>query len=1042
MKTRRGVSEKGLQIGFILLLLTTALSAQYNSGNKATQNDFKWPNGKKAAISLTFDDARYSQADIGIPLFDEYGVKATFYVTPHQMKDRLNVWKKAVKNGHEIANHTLSHPCSGNFSWSREKALENKTLGSMAKDIDAASDSIEQMVGMRPKTFAYPCGQTYVGRNGRVQSYIPLVDDRFIAGRTWMDEAPNDPSFCDLSHVYGVKSDDHDFEEIKSYINRAVKEGGWLVLAGHEIDSEPGGLTTRTDMLEQLLTYATDPVNGLWIAPVNEVATYISKTREESALNATPVYKDASRTIDERVEDLLSRMTLEEKIGQMNMPCMYVHQMGETIEEKKEAAKKFVTGNKETGVGPGGGFFTFANSVLHVDPDEQATFFNKLQEIALNETRLGIPLLQTEEGTHGLMCAGGTIYPEGPGIGSTWNLPLIEQIYAATAREARTTGIHQLYTLVVEPNRDPRLGRNIETYSEDPFMCAEIATSIVKAVQGTDVAAEDKAVAGLCHYPGQSQALGGLERCAMNISERELREIFLPPWEAGIKKSGALGVMATYPAIDGVPVHASEKILTDMLRGELGFEGLVLSEGEGFATILWEKVAASQKDAGILALNAGVDVGITYEEAYMMPMIENIKEDKVHVELIDRAVRRILRLKFQLGLFENPFVDPAKAKKVRNSEEHQELALQCAREGIVLLKNEDNLLPLDKNKLKSIAVIGPNANNERNQLGDYVSKIITQDIVTVLEGIKASVSPDTKVNYVKGCNVLTTDFNEIDKAKRVARKSDVAIVVVGENERWAKDAHGNEVATSGEHKDVASLDLTDLQQKLIKEVHATGTPVIVVMINGRPISTRWTSEHVPAIVEAWLPGEKGGHAIAEVIFGDYNPSGRLTVSVPRHAGQLPMYYNYFPSKQRRAHSGYVDMSVTPLYEFGFGLSYTTFEYSNLKLSSEKIGVAGDIRITADVRNTGERAGQEVVQLYINDVISSMVTPIRELKGFEKVSLEPGETETVSFTLNPEDLSFINSNMEKEVEPGIFKVMVGRSCEDIKLKDEFEVIAKK
>ncbi len=1025
----------------MLLFLTLALSAQYSSDNAQKKYSFKWPEGKRAAISLTFDDARQSQADIGIPLFDKYGVKATFYVTPHQMKDRLNAWKNAVENGHEIANHTLSHPCSGNFSWSREKALENKTLGSLAKDIDAASDSIEQMVGVRPKTFAYPCGQTYVGRNGRVQSYIPLVDDRFIAGRTWMDEAHNDPAFCDLAHLYGVKSDDYDFEEIKSYINRAVKESGWLVLAGHEIDSEPGGLTTRTDMLEQLLTYASDPANGIWIAPVSEIATYIRETREESDLNAPPVYKDASRTIDERVEDLLNRMTLEEKIGQMNMPCMYVPQMGETIEEKKKAARVFVKGNYEPGLGPGGGFFTFTNSVLQVAPNEQAAFFNELQEIALNETRLGIPLLQTEEGTHGLMCAGGTIYPEGPGIGSTWNLPLIEKIYAATALEARTTGIHQLYTLVVEPNRDPRLGRNIETYSEDPYMCSEIASSIVKAVQGTDVGAGDKVVAGLCHYPGQSQALSGLERCAMNISERELREIFLPPWEAGIKKSGALGVMATYPAIDGVPVHASEKILTDILRGELGFEGLVLSEGEGFATILWEKVTASQKEAGILALNAGVDVGITYEEAYMMPMIENIKEDKVHMDLIDRAVRRILRLKFQLGLFENPFVDPVKAKKVRNSEEHQELALQCAREGIVLLKNENNLLPLNKNKLKSIAVIGPNADNERNQLGDYVSKVITQDIVTVLEGIEASVSPDTKVNYVKGCNVLTTDFNEIDKAKRVAKKSDVAIVVVGENERWAKDEHGNEVATSGEHKDVASLDLTGLQQKLIKEVHATGTPVIVVMINGRPISTRWTSEHVPAIVEAWLPGEKGGHAIAEVIFGEYNPSGRLTVSVPRHAGQLPMYYNYFPSKQRRAHSGYVDMSVSPLYEFGFGLSYTSYEYSNLKLSAETIGIAGNITVTVDVKNTGQRSGQEVVQLYINDVISSMVTPVKELKGFDKVSLEPGETKTVSFTLTPDDLSFINQHMEKEVEPGTFEVMVGRSSRDIFLVGKFEVITK-
>jgi beta-glucosidase len=365
--------------------------------------------------------------------------------------------------------------------------------------------------------------------------------------------------------------------------------------------------------------------------------------------------------------------------------------------------------------------------------------------------------------------------------------------------------------------------------------------------------------------------------------------------------------------------------------------------------------------------------------------------------------------------------------------------LQVAQEGIVLLKNEGGLLPLDKN-VKSIAVIGPNADNERNQLGDYTSEVILQDIVTVLEGIINKAGPGCRVDYVKGCNVLRTDFNEIEKARKAAKNADVAIVVVGENERTAQNEKGERLGTDGEHKDVANLDLTGLQQDLIKAVHSTGTPTIVVLINGRPLSTRWAAENVPAIVEAWIPGERGGDAIADVLFGDYNPSGRLAITIPRHSGQLPMYYNYTPAKRRVVEYdwlGYVDMPSSPLYEFGFGLSYTQFEYSNLEIHQENMGIDSDVFVSVDVENTGHRPGQEVVQLYINDVISTVVTPYIELKGFEKISLEPGEKTTVRFTLTPGDLSFINTDMRSVVEPGRFDVMVGRSCEDIKLKGSFK-----
>ena len=750
-----------------------------------------------------------------------------------------------------------------------------------------------------------------------------------------------------------------------------------------------------------------------------------------------PVYLDAARTIDKRVEDLLSRMTLEEKVGQMNMPCVYEPALGDDIPSKTEACRKFTEGTYVKGLGPGGGFFTLANNILQEGPRQQAKYFNELQKIAVEKTRLKIPLIQVEEGTHGLMCAGSTIFPEGLTIGSAWNMDMVKEIYTIAAKEARAVGIHQLFTLVVEPNRDPRLGRNEEGYSEDPYLCSRIAESIVGAVQGDDISAKDKVIAGLCHYPGQSEPVSGLERGAMEISERKLREVFLPPWVAGIKKAGALGVMATYPSIDGVPAHSSYKILTKILREELEFKGLVLGEGGGLSTITWERIVETQKEAGILALKAGVDVGISYEPAYMIPLIESVREGRVSMELIDRSVRRILRIKFLLGLFERPYVDEEYAVEVSHTKQHQEAALRAAREGIVLLKNENNLLPLSKN-IKSIAVIGPNADNARNQLGDYTSKVVTQDIVTILDGIKGKVSSGTKVEYVKGCKVLLTDLNEIKKAAKAAKSADVAVVVVGENDRRAVD-NGKSVGTNGEGKDVADLDLTGLQQDLIKAVYETGTPTVVVLINGRPLSTRWTAENVPAIVEAWFPGERGGHAVADILFGDCNPSGRLAITVPRHVGQLPVYYNYMPSKDNKVNTrGYVNMNAEPLYEFGFGLSYTKFEYSNLQISPQETGAGGDVNVSVDVENVGKRAGKEVVQLYINDVISSMSTPVKELKGFEKTALEPGEKKTVKFKLTPEDLSFLDYYLVPVVEPGRFDIMVGSSSKDIRLKGSFEV----
>lgn len=1024
----------------ILMVYPMVLSAQYgdgDQGNKQTDSGFEWPDGKKVALSLTFDDARLSQIDNGIPIFDKYGVKATFYVSPDAVPERLVGWKQAIESGHEIGNHSMTHPCTGNFPWAKEKVLEKMTLRDISLEMNEANQFVNETLGITPVSFAYPCGQKFVGRGYSLRSYIPVVDDIFISGRGWMDEGPNDPGFCDLAQLTGMEMDNKSFEEVEVLLNNAKNQGAWLVLAGHEI-GEPGNQTTWSSMLEELCAYASDPDNGIWIAPVGTIADYVKTHPVRKSIEKGETYLDPALPIEARVDDLLSRMTLAEKVGQLNMPCVYHSELGESVQEKMEGVKAFTSGAFMNGIGPGGGFFTLPNNILHEGPVQQAHFHNELQKIALEETRLKIPLLQVEEGTHGLMCSGATIFPEGHALGSSWNTDLIYEVYNIAAKEARAIGIHELFTLVIEPNREPRLGRNIEGYSEDPYLCARYAETIVNAVQGDDISRNDKVVAGLCHFPGQSQPQGGLERGAMDISERTLREVFLPPWEAGITKAGALGVMATYPTIDGVPVHSSYEIMTELLRHELGFEGLVLSEGNGVNTLVYTGMALNEKEAGAMAANAGMDVSISFEQGYLTEMIENVEEGIVPESVIDRSVKRILRTKFMLGLFENPFVNPEKAKKVVHTSGHQETALEAAREGIVLLKNDKMLLPLDKST-GSIAVIGPNADDAKNQLGDYTSLVVTQEVTTVLKGIKDKVGGNARINYVKGCNVIGDELNEINKAVSAARKSDVAIVVLGENEWQSPGKSG----TTGEGYDVATLELTGLQKELVQRVQATGTPVIVVLINGRPLATPWIAEHVPAVLEAWCPGEKGGEAIADILFGDYNPNGKLPVTIPRHVGQLPVYYNHKPSKTYWLEEGwgnsYADLENKPLWEFGHGLSYTNYEYSDLSISPETSKKGRSIQVSLKVTNTGNMDGSEIVQLYLRDIKSTVVRPVKELKGFRKVKLSPEEAAEVEFELSPEDLSMYDRNMKRIIEPGIFEVMIGSSSQKIHLKGSFEII---
>ena len=795
-------------------------------------------------------------------------------------------------------------------------------------------------------------------------------------------------------------------------------------IAGTWTQGQPLPLTLKRAPAQA--TAPSSPTAPAWPDPVGEGSN-------------PPIYLDAKRSIDERIDDLMSRMTLKEKIGQLNLPCVYVPQLGKDPVSKRLGAERFAAGSLTQEIGPGSGFFSLANEVLHDgNASADAEYFNKLQNIAL-QTRLKIPLLEDEEGVHGAMFPGATIFPEGLALGSSFDLNLVKSVYSSAASEARAVGIQILSSLVMELDRDPRMGRNEEGYTEDPYLDMRIGETIVHATQGTDLTNQNNVVALLTDFPTQNPASGGLDRGAIESSERYLREGDLVTWKAAIK-AGALGAMASYNEVEDVPTHGSEKWLTNVLRQEFGFEGVLDSEGGGFDTLLYEHIVPTQKEAGALAIKAGVDMNITYEPAYMGPLVENVKEGRVPIALVDRAVRRDLKLKFQLGLFENPMVDPDRAARVVHSQEKQDLALRAGREGIVLLRNEKNLLPLKKT-VKSVAVIGPDADDILNQVGDYSPMVIPQHVVSILDGIKAKVGPGAKVMAVKGCKVLGDDKSGFAEAIRTAKNAEVAIVVVGEVSHWPR---GSETS-DGEGYDAASLDLTGVQEDLVRAVYETGTPTVVVLVNGRPLSTRWISEHVPAIVEAWRPGELGGTAVADVLFGDYNPSGRLAITVPRSVGQLPMYYDYKPAKtfwinhSWSGTNGYVGMPGTPLYPFGYGLSYTNYEFSNLHIEPPEIHVGGQAHVSFEVKNVGDRAGEEVVQLYTHETYAPVAQPVKQLRGFERVALQPGETKTVTLALTPEDLQLLDNDMKWRVVPGDFEIMVGKSSADLPLQGMLKVM---
>ncbi|MCX7721305.1 MAG: glycoside hydrolase family 3 C-terminal domain-containing protein [Dictyoglomus thermophilum] len=739
-----------------------------------------------------------------------------------------------------------------------------------------------------------------------------------------------------------------------------------------------------------------------------------------------------------RVRDLISRMTLEEKIAQLQ--AVYgkdlVDENGNFSEEKAEKLLKNGIGQISRVAGERG-----------VSPEKAVELANKIQKFLREKTRLGIPAIIHEECLSGFMAQGATVFPQAIGMASTFEPELIRRVSDVIRQHMKAANVHQGLSPVLDIPRDPRWGRTEETFGEDPYLVSRMATEYVKGLQGEDW--REGIVATVKHFTAYGISEGARNLGPAKVGERELREVFLFPFEVAIKEGQAGSLMNAYHEIDGVPCASSKFLLTKILRWEWGFKGYVVSDYIAVRMLEnFHKVARDAKEAAVLALEAGIDIELPSVDCYGEPLIQAVKEGLISEEVINASVERVLRAKFMLGLFDdNLEKDPKKVYEVFDKPEFRDLSREVARRSIVLLKN-DGTLPLSKN-LKKVAVIGPNADNPRNLHGDYsytahipsiaeglegvkVEEKCVVRTVSILEGIRNKVSPETEVLYAKGCDIISDSKDGFAEAIEVAKEADVIIAVMGEESGLFHRG------ISGEGNDRTTLELFGVQRDLLKELHKLGKPIVLVLINGRPQALKWEHENLNAILEAWYPGEEGGNAVADVIFGDYNPSGKLPISFPAVTGQIPVYYNRKPS----AFSDYIDESAKPLYPFGHGLSYTTFEYSDLKISPEKVNSLEKIEISFTIKNTGNRDGEEVVQLYIHDQVASLERPVKELKGFKKIYLKPGESKRVTFTLYPEQLAFYDEFMRFIVEKGVFEVMIGSSSEDIRLMGTFEVLETK
>jgi beta-glucosidase len=739
-------------------------------------------------------------------------------------------------------------------------------------------------------------------------------------------------------------------------------------------------------------------------------------------------------------------MTLEEKVAQMT--CLWMAKPNDNSKVAKadlpfggEFSSELAKQRMPNGIGQ------FARQREMRDAKRSAEYANAVQQWLIENTRLGIPAVFHDEILHGNMAEGSTVFPTPLSLSSSWDTDLISRVFTVAARQTRIRGTHHVLGPNMDLAREPRWGRTEETYGEDPYLTSRMVVSLVKAIQGNATYANPKiddthVIATGKHFAGHGQPENGTNVGPVNLSERLLRETHFVPFESAVKEANLFSIMPAYHEIDGIPVHANRWILDTVLRKEWGFKGTIVSDYYAMTqTQEIHRVAKDLSEAAKQSLEAGLDVELP-DPNVNTTLVEQVKAGKISESLIDQAVARILYQKFQLGLFENPFVDANKAAQMTDTADDRKLAAEAARRSIVLLKNDNNTLPLDKAKLKSLAVIGPNAN--RAHLGGYTDPKPPRSI-SILEGIKEKLGNSVKVNYAEGVKITkeggnwfadTATLNDaasdqklINEAVKVAKNSDAVILVLGGNEDTNKEGWAD-----NHLGDRDSLELVGRQNDLVKAILATRKPTVVFLVNSGPLAISYVAENVPAILEGFYLGEETGTAAADVLFGDYNPGGKLTVTFPRSVGQLPIYYNKKPSARR----GYLFSTTEPLFSFGFGLSYTTFKYSNLKITKPKINAGEETSVTVDITNTGKIRGDEIAQMYIRDEVSSVTRPVKELKDFARISIEPGATRKVTFSITPAKLQFYDREMKRVVEPGTFQVMVGGNSVDL-LKATLEVL---
>jgi beta-glucosidase len=738
------------------------------------------------------------------------------------------------------------------------------------------------------------------------------------------------------------------------------------------------------------------------------------------------LYKDPSQPVENRIKDLLKRMTLQEKIAQMQ-DLSFTDISGSTTIDPV----KLDTHLKRLSYG------CFEGMGLTVE--QYAHAINELQTYLLNKSRLGIPMISTSEALHGCVHIGSTIYPQAIALGSTFNPSLVNQMTKEITKELRAQGVNQVLSPDLDLARELRWGRVEETYGEDPFLTSRIGVAYVKGFTENNIICTPK------HFAAHGSPRGGLNLASVAGGERELRSLYLKPFEAVIKEVHPLSIMNAYSSYDGIPMAASHHVLTDILRKEFGFKGYVYSDW-GAVEMLYsfQHTAKDPADAALQAVKAGLDEEIWSNCFEKLDSL--VRAGALPVHYIDSAVSRILRAKFTIGLFDHPYPNLPALKTDIHSPQSVQLALNIARESIVLLKNEDHLLPLSAD-IKSVAVIGPNA--DQVQFGDYSWTNDNKFGVTPLQGMETIVGGRMKINYAKGCDSWSQDKQGFGGAIAAASKSDVAVVFVGSASASPGYPHPN--ATSGEGYDLSDLKLPGVQEDLIKAIKETGKPIVVVLVSGKPFAVPWLKENIPAIIQQWYPGEQGGNAIAEVLFGKVNPSGKLNVSFPQSVGHLPVFYNYYPSDKGyynkrgsvdQPGKDYVFSNPDPLWAFGTGLSYTTFDYQRMEVSKTSLQADENCHIEIIIKNSGHIDGKEVVQLYVRDKVSSVVTPVKELKRFEKIFIKAGETAIVKFDLPIKELALYNADMKKVVEPGEFELQVGSASDQIKLIKSIEVISKR